>query len=332
VARRSGGSTHYFLRDSLHSVRGLLDSAGNLTNRYEYDGFGQVVQSNEAVSNPYRYAGRRWEAAAGLYDSRARFYDASTGRFIQPDPLGILESPNLYQYALNNPVNRIDPLGWSSEECNSINYELQVDLGSGIVGKIKGLLTRLPGAPEIEVATKIGVEGKSCEKCCEKFSYKVGNKECEGCKKRAKEDSLTIKLFVEAEVKYPFPGTIKIKIATGQVKIGIEAYAKLTVGGEGSGTIDLCAGTGKISVCASGELVGGIRGGLIEWPFEKIKLQAYVYGEVSGSCKLCVQYDKNGITLGDTGCQACAGYGVEIKIGIGEIEEWEYRHEDKWCI
>jgi len=104
------------------------------------------------------------------------------------------------------------------------------------------------------------------------------------------------------------------------------------VGGEGSGTIDQCAGTGKISVCASGELVGGIRGGLIEWPFEKIKLQAYVYGEVSGSCKLCVQYDKNGITLGDTGCQACAGYGVEIKIGIGEIEEWEYRHEDKWCI
>jgi RHS repeat-associated protein len=34
-----------------------------------------------------RFTGQRWEASLGLYDYRARFYDPTLGRFLQPDPI-----------------------------------------------------------------------------------------------------------------------------------------------------------------------------------------------------------------------------------------------------
>jgi hypothetical protein len=36
---------------------------------------------------------------------------ASEGTFLQQDPLGYVDAPSLYQYALNNPANYSDPLG-----------------------------------------------------------------------------------------------------------------------------------------------------------------------------------------------------------------------------
>jgi RHS repeat-associated protein len=50
----------------------------------------------------------------GLTFMRARYYDVSTGRFTNPDPIGINgEDTNLYRYIENSPPNYIDPLGTS---------------------------------------------------------------------------------------------------------------------------------------------------------------------------------------------------------------------------
>lgn len=40
-----------------------------------------------------------------------RYYDPNVGRYLTPDPIGLAGGINLYPYALNNPVNEIDPLG-----------------------------------------------------------------------------------------------------------------------------------------------------------------------------------------------------------------------------
>ena len=45
-------------------------------------------------------------------DLQARFYDITTGRFIQVDPVTELqESQSVYQYGWNNPILRSDPNG-----------------------------------------------------------------------------------------------------------------------------------------------------------------------------------------------------------------------------
>jgi len=46
----------------------------------------------------------------GLHYNTFRYYDPDTGRFTQPDPIGLAGSFNLYQYAPNTLI-WIDPWG-----------------------------------------------------------------------------------------------------------------------------------------------------------------------------------------------------------------------------
>ena len=47
----------------------------------------------------------------GLDYHKARFYDPTIGRFMTPDPAGMVDGPNLYAYVLNDPINFTDPSG-----------------------------------------------------------------------------------------------------------------------------------------------------------------------------------------------------------------------------
>jgi RHS repeat-associated protein len=81
---------------------------------YQYDAFGTTLQEMGSVNNPYRFASREWDVESGLYYYRARYYNAVFGRFLQRDPAGMVDGPNVYGYVKNNPVNYRDPTGRSS--------------------------------------------------------------------------------------------------------------------------------------------------------------------------------------------------------------------------
>jgi RHS repeat-associated protein len=56
------------------------------------------------------------DTASGLYDANARWYDATTHQFTQPDPLGIASGQNNpYDYVGNDPTDNTDPSGLEQE-------------------------------------------------------------------------------------------------------------------------------------------------------------------------------------------------------------------------
>jgi RHS repeat-associated protein len=99
------------LTDALGSTIALVDGSGNIATTYAYDPFGNTTVSGAANANAFQYTGRENEAN-GLYFYRERYYSPTLGRFVNEDPLGIKGSRlNLYAYAMNNPVNFLDPFG-----------------------------------------------------------------------------------------------------------------------------------------------------------------------------------------------------------------------------
>ncbi len=114
IARyRPGEGTSWYLTDRLGTIRDMVNAVGNLVNSIDYDSFGEILgQTNPSLGDRFTFAGREFDSEIGLYYNRARYYDASLGRFISQDPIGFGgEDANLYRYVGNNSVNATDPSG-----------------------------------------------------------------------------------------------------------------------------------------------------------------------------------------------------------------------------
>ena len=106
-----GGSTSYYQQVALSTVTSLSNSAGALANTYTYDSYGKLTASTGTLVNPFQYTGREFDSETGIYEYRARFYDANTGRFLSENPIRFQGGVDFYRYALNAPINFKDPLG-----------------------------------------------------------------------------------------------------------------------------------------------------------------------------------------------------------------------------
>ncbi|WP_421701003.1 RHS repeat-associated core domain-containing protein [Aliiroseovarius sp.] len=58
-----------------------------------------------------RAAGQWFQSESGLHQNWMRDYDPTTGRYLQADPLGLVDGASVYTYVGNNPVNYLDPVG-----------------------------------------------------------------------------------------------------------------------------------------------------------------------------------------------------------------------------
>jgi len=115
LAMLRSGATSYYHADGLGSVTSLSNAAGSIANTYTYDSFGKLTASTGSLVNPFQYTARESDTETGLYYYRARYYDASSGKFLSEDPLeGAGDGPNFYTYVLNNPANFVDPFGLNS--------------------------------------------------------------------------------------------------------------------------------------------------------------------------------------------------------------------------
>jgi RHS repeat-associated protein len=115
------------------NVRQLTSSAGAVTDTYEYDAFGNKINSTGTTPNNYLYRGEQYDPDLGLYYLRARYYNPLTGRFLSRDPEdGTPYDPKTlhkYLYAGGDPVNAKDPTGREdAEEYGFLYTEIRTGL------------------------------------------------------------------------------------------------------------------------------------------------------------------------------------------------------------
>jgi len=174
VATIYSGGTYYYHLDILNSVIGLSNAAGSVFERYEYDSYGNVQLydgsytpiSNSTVDNHFYFTGKELDNESGLYYMRARHYHPGLGRFIQRDPLGFFDGPNIYQYVASNPINNYDPDGMKS--CVSIGGKKDSKnqkKNDRVI--IRGRGSSLRGAAILS-SLEVSASGKICEACCKK--------------------------------------------------------------------------------------------------------------------------------------------------------------------
>lgn len=116
MAALAGGDAEFFLTDHLGSVRLVTDGRGKLVRRLDYDPFGAPRADSPDSGFRPGFAGLFYDARAGLYLTRARAYEPTLGRFLQPDPhhrvpLGSQKDLSAYVYCGNDPVNYLDTNG-----------------------------------------------------------------------------------------------------------------------------------------------------------------------------------------------------------------------------
>jgi RHS repeat-associated protein len=166
--RTSGGQATTLLTDRLGSTLALASGAGTVQTQYTYDPYGNAAASGTASSNPFQYTGqqndgtgldfyhaRSYSPLLGRFISQdplgfsARDYAAATGRWTAKDPLGFSGgTTSLYQYALDDPINVIDPSGlWgagvyagASAEAGA-GYGAAASVGGGFAGFSGGTQT-----------------------------------------------------------------------------------------------------------------------------------------------------------------------------------------------
>jgi len=101
--------------DGGESVRWLTGVGGTVTDSYDYDAWGNEVNSTGSTPNVYLYRGEQYDTESNLYYLRARYFNPLTGRFLTRDSANgqMTDPPSLhkYMYAAGNPVNLRDPSG-----------------------------------------------------------------------------------------------------------------------------------------------------------------------------------------------------------------------------
>jgi RHS repeat-associated protein len=119
LAVLEGGAVYYIRADHIGRPVFATDGAGTKVWEVSYLPFGGVHVSS-GLPVDARFPGQWYQAESGLHQNWMRDYDPTTGRYIEPDPLGLVDGPSVYGYVGGNPGRYIDPRG---------EQEVPMDLG-----------------------------------------------------------------------------------------------------------------------------------------------------------------------------------------------------------
>ena len=112
--------TYYYHQDEQLNTALITNRKGEIKNQYQYDAYGNGLETIEELPNRIRYTGQQYDQQTEQYYLRARYYNPIVGRFIQEDVYQG-DGLNLYIYCRNNPVVYYDPSGYMQNNINGIS-------------------------------------------------------------------------------------------------------------------------------------------------------------------------------------------------------------------
>jgi RHS repeat-associated protein len=128
----------------------ITDIDGNPEKQSDYYPYSGEIPISGTDPNHCKFTGKERDGESGLDYFIHRHYASTMGRFMQPDPAGMmavdLGSPqtlNRYTYVLNNPLSLVDPFGLDCAYLNSSgtgveNGGIDQNSSSGECGKTGG--------------------------------------------------------------------------------------------------------------------------------------------------------------------------------------------------
>ncbi|MCX4819181.1 DUF6531 domain-containing protein [Streptomyces sp. NBC_01142] len=97
--------------DLVGTPRELVDEHGEVAWHTRATLWGTTTWNRGAGAyTPLRFPGQYFDPESQLHYNRHRHYDPESGRYVSPDPLGLVPAPNAVAY-VDNPTRWIDPLG-----------------------------------------------------------------------------------------------------------------------------------------------------------------------------------------------------------------------------
>jgi RHS repeat-associated protein len=131
---------YYCLNNYLGTPVMMTDDSGMIEWEANYKPFGEAdVNPNAEAVNNFRFPGQYFDQETGLHYNYHRYYDPKTGRYLTPDPIGLVGGINLYLYAALNPINSYDNLGlkdWNIHR-KGLSLSLLIIGGSGQLIKFR---------------------------------------------------------------------------------------------------------------------------------------------------------------------------------------------------